>query len=325
MNPQHTHTLHVTADQENTRLDKFLTAALPDLTRNRIQGLIKDGHVSLQSGKITDCSHRVKYDDTYTVIIPPAADSEIVANRLPLDIVFEDDDMLVINKQAGMTVHPGAGNHRDTLVNALLAHCGNTLSGIGGVSRPGIVHRLDKDTSGLMVVAKNDKAHLALSKQISERTLKRVYYAITWGVPEPMNGTITANIARSPKNRKKMAIMRIGGRHATTHYTVKEIFREGLASLVECRLETGRTHQIRVHMAHTGHSLVGDPLYGSNTRKGLHLVNAGLRATLKDFLRQALHSHYISFTHPASGHFMEFEAPLPEDFMELLNTLRNNN
>lgn len=319
----YTHTIYVTEAQCNKRLDKVMADALPDITRTRIQALIKEGNVTLASEKVTDCSRKVKTDECYTLVMPPPEPSELVAAEVPLDIYFEDEHLLVINKPAGMTVHPGAGNYNDTLVNALLAHCGGSLSGIGGVSRPGIVHRLDKDTSGLMVVAKHDQAHVDLSDQIATRALKRYYYAVVWGIPVPKHGTIQANIGRSVRNRKKMAVFRAGGKHAVTHYTVKEMFLQHLASLVECRLETGRTHQIRVHMAHIGHSLIGDPSYGSNNRKSLHLVEPGLRGFLKAFPRQALHSHSIGFTHPFTQKFMEFSAPLPEDMQILLSQLRH--
>ncbi len=295
---------------------------MQDVTRSRIQQLVKTDCITLNRKTITDCSHRVKHGDEIEVTLPPPEPSELMAKPLPLDILFEDDAMLVINKQAGMTVHPGAGNHQDTLVNALLSHCEGNLSGIGGVSRPGIVHRLDKETSGLMVVAKTDKAHQSLSHQISKRILKRVYYAIVWGVPVPRQGKIEANIARSTKNRKKMAIFKTGGREAITHYEVIESLHDGIASLVECRLETGRTHQIRVHMTHKGHSLLGDPSYGSANTKTLRSLEPDVRECITNFTRQALHSHHIGFFHPVTEEWMEFDAPMPEDMRGLYEGLK---
>lgn len=316
-----THTLTVPPSSSPLRLDKFLALAMPELSRSRIQAFIKDGHVRHAGRSITDSSHRVKQDETYELTIPPAVPTEISAKTLPLDIYYEDEHLLVINKAAGMTVHPGAGNADDTMVNALLAYCGDTLSGVGGVQRPGIVHRLDKDTSGLLVVAKTDQAHQALSAQIASRDLKRIYLAVVWGVIVPPSGTIHANIGRSVRNRKKMAIMRTSGKPATTHYTTQGTFAHQLASLIECRLETGRTHQIRVHMTHKGHSLIGDKTYGGSKKLPQSLA-AETSAYLKQFPRQALHSHRIAFAHPVSGEWLEFTSPLPEDMEALLGVLR---
>lgn len=316
-----TYIFTVSQGNAQLRLDKFLSLVLPDISRSRIQALIKEGHVSLYGRSITDSAHRVKLDDIYQLTVPPAAATEITAKALPLDIYYEDEYLLVINKEAGMTVHPGAGNPDDTMVNALLAHCGDKLSGVGGVQRPGIVHRLDKDTSGLLVVAKTDKAHQDLSAQIADRNLKRIYLAVAWGVMSPLSGTIHANIGRSIRNRKKMAVMRTGGKSATTHYTTKEIFANQLASLVECRLETGRTHQIRVHLTHTGHSLIGDQTYGSNKKLPNYLMSE-IANYLRHFPRQALHSHSIAFTHPIHGEWLEFTSPLPEDMAKLVEVLR---
>lgn len=316
-----THTLIVSQEHNQLRLDKFLATLLPDISRSRIQALIKDGNVHLGSGSITDASYRVKQDETYLLHIPPAAPTTITAQTIPLDIYYEDEHLLVINKAAGMTVHPGAGNPDDTMVNALLAHCGENLSGVGGVQRPGIVHRLDKDTSGLLVVAKTDKAHQSLSAQIADRSLKRIYLAVVWGVIAPSSGKIAANIGRNIRNRKKMAAMRTGGKTAVTHYQTKEIFANQLASLVECRLETGRTHQIRVHMTHKGHGLIGDQSYGSN-RKIPQSVEKEAAHFLHHFPRQALHSHHIAFTHPVSGEWLEFTSPPPEDMQKLLAVLK---
>ena len=312
----------VLAEHANLRLDKFIALNIPDITRTRVQNLIKEGHVSLLKAIISNCSYRVKPDETYTIEIPEATPSHMSATSMPLDIAFEDEHMLVINKQSGMTVHPGAGNHNDTMVNALLAYCGDNLSGIGGVSRPGIVHRLDKDTSGLMVVAKTDKAHQSLSNQIADRTLKRRYYAIAWGAVTPKAGIITTQVTRSPRNRKKMAVCRMGGKKAITHYQTKEIFGSAMASLVECRLETGRTHQIRLHMTHTGHGLIGDQTYGSTHRACLRQLEGEAHDFVGHFPRQALHSHSIAFCHPETEEIMAFDSPLPEDMAKLLEFLR---
>ncbi|MBU6475707.1 MAG: RluA family pseudouridine synthase, partial [Alphaproteobacteria bacterium] len=261
--------------------------------------------------------------EVFSVVIPPAVEPKPQAQDISLDIVYEDDDLLVINKAADMVVHPAAGNHDGTLVNALLAYCGDTLSGIGGVKRPGIVHRLDKETSGLMVVAKNDAAHQGLSKQLAARTLKRTYQAIVWGDVSPPAGRIETQIGRSKTNRKKMAVLASGGKTAVTDYKKLESF--GLtASLVECRLQTGRTHQIRVHMAHIKHWLVGDPVYGrSSAQKFLRLNKAdpALSAALLDFPRQALHAAALEFVHPISETRVHLECALPEDMQGLLRVL----
>jgi 23S rRNA pseudouridine1911/1915/1917 synthase len=244
-----------------------------------------------------------------TVDVPPAAPALPVPQTIPLDIVYEDEFLLVIDKPAGLVVHPGAGNEDGTLVNALLAHCGEQLSGIGGVRRPGIVHRLDKDTSGLMVAAKTDAAHRGLSAQLSDRSLSRTYRAIVWGKPVPPAGRIDAPIGRSPNNRRKMAVLRNGGRDAVTLYsTVTQVGAK--ASLIECKLMTGRTHQIRVHMAHLGHPLVGDPLYGRARGDG---------SALARFPRQALHATAIAFVHPIDGREMSFTSTPPADFRALLD------
>ena len=317
-------TVHtITAESAESRLDKFLTRHLPQLSRSRIQALIADGHVSCNDAPALDGARKVKPGQTYRVTIPEIAPSHIVAQDIPLTIIYEDYDLLVINKPPGLTVHPAPGHPDKTLVNALLSHCGASLSGIGGVARPGIVHRLDKDTSGLLVAAKNDHAHAKLSSQLADRSLKRVYLALAWGVPKQKQGTITGNIGRSPRNRKKMAVLKTGGREAVTHYRVVSdewlvasknasplaTRHSPLVSLIECRLETGRTHQIRVHLAHIGHPLVGDPVYGG-------------RKKIEGFTRQALHAKEIGFIHPRTGKKMHFECELPEDMKALLATLR---
>jgi 23S rRNA pseudouridine1911/1915/1917 synthase len=308
--------LEVGANSSNIRLDKFLTNNLSDLSRTRIKFLIENGYVLKDSTQIKECATKVKLGDRYKIAIPPVEPSEMRPTHMPLNIIYEDDDMLVINKPAGLTVHPGAGNFQDTLANALLAHCGDSLSGIGGVARPGIVHRLDKDTSGLLVVAKNDIAHHSLAAQIKDRSFKRIYTAIVWGMPMPVKGTITGNIARSSVNRKKMTIVKTGGKEAVTHYSVIESFGDNIASKVECKLETGRTHQIRVHFSSKGHSLLGDQTYGNPRKKILKLL-----PELENFKRQALHSKQIHFLHPVTKKEMFFDSDLPEDLEELLNIL----
>lgn len=307
---------------KGTRLDKFLTLHMPDLSRSYIQNLIENSHVTKNCETITDCSYRVKPDDCICITVPETEPSHMTAADIPLNVVFEDDDFLVIDKPVGMTVHPGAGNHTDTMANALLAHCPESLSGIGGVSRPGIVHRLDKDTSGLILVAKHDLAHKNLSTQISKRTAKRRYLALCWGVPIPHNGTITTLIDRNPKNRIKMAVVKKGGKEAITHYSVKEIFGNGVASLVECRLETGRTHQIRVHLTHTGHPLIGDQTYGSS-KKILHTLSESKQLIIKNFMRQALHSYHLGVEHPITGNYMEFRSEIPDDMQKVIDVLRD--
>lgn len=308
------------------RLDKFLVAKLaelkPEISRSRIKSFIESGLVFDQKRNlvINDCAYKIKGSEDFIVTIPQAQTSQILAKNIFFEIAFEDEHMLVINKPAGLTTHPGNGNQQDTLVNALLFHCKNSLSGINGILRPGIVHRLDKDTSGLMVVAKNDLAHQELAKQIANRTLKRNYLALCFGVPKPMSGVIDKNIGRSKINRLKMLVMKIGGRKAITHYQVKEIFHNGAFSLVECKLETGRTHQIRVHLSAIGHSVIGDAVYG-NRRKSLSDVDDETKNLVNNFPRQALHSYKISFLHPFSKEEMEFEVGLPEDIEHLKNNL----
>jgi len=298
-------TVTVEPSDAGQRLDKYLAAHL-DFSRSRIGQLIAQGRVTAGGATITEADHKVKPGAIYTVSVPDAVPLDLKASDVKLEIVFEDAHLLVIDKPAGMTVHPGPGHADDTLVNALLAHCGDSLSGIGGVARPGIVHRIDKDTSGLLVVAKNDAAHQSLSAQLAARTLKRQYLAVVKGVPKPPAGKVDAPIGRSAKNRKKMAVIK-GGRAAVTHYKTEDIFAN--AALLRCSLETGRTHQIRVHMAHLGHPIVGDAVYG---RKGKEY----------NFPRQALHATALTLVHPVTGKVMEFHSELPEDMRELVEGLR---
>jgi 23S rRNA pseudouridine1911/1915/1917 synthase len=316
-----------TLEDAGARLDKFLSAKLPDLSRSRLQALISQGCVTSNDTIINDSNSKVKAGQSYTVTIPEIVPSHLIAQDIALDIVFEDDDMLVLNKPAGLTVHPAPGHPDMTLVNALLAHCGETLSGIGGVARPGIVHRIDKDTSGLLVVAKNDIAHLYLSAQLADHSLQRTYHALVWGAPKTARGTITGNIGRSTANRQKMAVVKSGGKPAVSHYHVRESFHCGLksplVSLVECKLETGRTHQIRVHFTHIGNPLVGDQTYGQTTTSRLQgrTPPASVRDALLKFQRQALHAKELVLIHPTTGKEMRFECSLPDDIRHLIEAL----
>ncbi|NTU76346.1 MAG: RluA family pseudouridine synthase [Alphaproteobacteria bacterium] len=317
-------TLSVAPAQAGLRLDKALVDAQTEdrgLSRARLQHLIKTGQVTLKGLSIKDPNMKVKEGDVYQIVLPPPEPATPEAQALPLSIVYEDDDLLLVDKPAGLVVHPAAGNRDHTLVNALLAHCGDSLSGIGGVARPGIVHRLDKDTSGLMVVAKNDAAHQALTRQFSDRSLSRVYQALVWGTPSPLTGDIEGAIGRHPRARQKMAVVTRGGKEALTHYRVVEFFGT-LACLVECKLATGRTHQIRVHMAHIRHPVVGDPLYGK--RVGGLGGKGGLVAKLGAFHRQALHAAEIQFKHPRTGKLLHFKTKLPKDMAALLKEARRN-
>ena len=296
------------AERDGERLDVFLARMAiqgDPLSRSRIQKLISDGNVTVD-GKPAKASLRLAAGAAVAVELPEPEATDIAPENIPLDILYEDEDVIVVNKARGMVVHPAAGVSSGTLVNALLAHC-KDLSGINGALRPGIVHRLDKDTSGVMIAAKNDAAHRSLAEQIQEKTAKRVYWAILTGnIPEE-EGVIHGAIGRNPKDRQKMAVVRENGKDATTNFRVLERF--GTYTLVECRLMTGRTHQIRVHMAYIGHPVVGDPKYGA---KKCPFAITG----------QALHSKTLSFIHPRTGERMEFEAPLPEDMENILSTLR---
>jgi len=303
---------HLTAGPEDAgeRLDRMLALRLGEGSRSQAKRLILAGHILRDGATITDPSARVKSGQVFTIAIPEPEPDHPEPQAIPLDIRFEDEHLLVLDKPAGMVVHPAPGNLDRTLVNALLAHCGESLAGIGGVRRPGIVHRLDKDTSGLMVVAKTDLAHQGLSADFAVHALLRAYRAFVWGVPTPKSGEIHGNIGRDPANRKKMTVVPRGGKEAITGYEVLKSF--GIhAALVECRLRTGRTHQIRVHMSNNGYPLIGDPCYGgrSGRRRRLSLPIA--------FERQALHSHRLGFKHPSSGDWLEFVSDLPSDMEEL--------
>ena len=297
------------------RLDKIIVDNVDDISRSRVQALILDNMIEVNDVTVNSRSAKIKVGDKVCIEIPPVKSAHPVAQNIKLDIVFEDEQLLVINKQAGLVVHPGSGNHDGTLVNALLYHCSGSLSGIGGVARPGIVHRLDKDTSGLMIAAKTDKAHQHLSSQLSSRTLKRQYVAIVFGKPLLKIGTVDQPIARDTKNRLKMSV-KPNGKTAKTHWKVD--FSNSAVSIVTCRLDSGRTHQIRVHMEYMKHPIIGDPLYGVNPNalvsklKKLEINTA----PLLNIKRQALHSKSISFVHPESGKEMHFEAQPPEDIKQ---------
>lgn len=370
-----TYTVTVDDDAAGQRLDKFLAAQLPDISRARLQGLIEEGAVmrlpssggGWEGGRQTvqpsnklvpasaplltspqrlltspqrgeefprlNASYKIKPGETFTLAIPEVKTLDLTpATNITLDIIYEDDDILILNKPAGMTVHPAAGTRGDTLVHALLAHCGSSLSGIGGVARPGIVHRIDKDTSGLLAVAKNDAAHQALSAQLKDHSLARTYIAYAWTAPTPRTGTIEAPMARNPRDRKQMAVVE-GGKHAVTHYETLEAYHipgnlTPMASKIRCQLETGRTHQIRVHLNHIKCPLIGDPVYGLSTSTRLaRMKSAGYRlsdesaALIQQLTRQALHAEALVLTHPRTGEEMTFTCPPPEDLMALESTL----
>lgn len=314
------HEVAAGADQAGTRLDRLIAAGAADLSRSRAKALIEAGHVTRGGATISDPSYRVKPGQTFIIVVPPVAVTELKAEAIALDIAYEDSDLIIINKPAGMVVHPSPGHAEATLVNALMAHCGAALSGIGGELRPGIVHRLDKDTSGLMVVAKNDTTHRALSEALAARDVERTYHALVWGLPSPPQGEIEGAIGRHPTNRKKMAIVARGGRPALTRYRVLREF-GAAASLVECRLATGRTHQIRVHLAAIGHPVMGDPTYGGVTAVRSAPLGPAAAQTLKDLGRQALHAVRLQFRHPRTGKTIRCEVDLPNDIKALLKLL----
>jgi len=296
------------------RLDRALAAAVPTLSRERMKALIKSGAVVSGGTEIRDPALKVQGEEALRIAVPEPRPAHNEPQNIPLNIVFEDDHLLVVDKPAGLVVHPAAGNFDRTLVNALLHHCTGKLSGIGGVARPGIVHRIDKDTSGLLVVAKTDVAHEGLAKQFAAHSIGRRYLAIVNGVPKASHGTVDAALARSSANRKKIAIVESGrGKRAITHWKRLEILED--AALVECRLETGRTHQVRVHMASIGHPLVGDPVYGRSGRTHGKILKE------LQFQRQALHAAALEFVHPATKRRLSFSSPMPPDMQELFNAL----
>jgi 23S rRNA pseudouridine1911/1915/1917 synthase len=319
----------VAGDAAARRLDAWLAGQLPDLGRNRAKQLILEGHVAIGGRTIVEAKRPVKPGEIVVVDVPPPVAAEPEAEAIPLDVVYEDDALIVIDKPAGLVVHPAAGNRSGTLVNALIAHCGASLSGIGGVARPGIVHRLDKDTTGLLVVAKTDRAHKALAAQFADhgRTgpLERGYMALTWGSLPRASGTIEAPLGRSTKNREKIEVKRAGGREAITHYRVVEAYgpkNKPVAALVECQLETGRTHQIRVHLASIGHPVVGDRAYGAGFATKATLLPEPARSLATGLRRQALHAYLLAFEHPETGDEMRFESRLPDDIGALVTALK---
>ena len=294
--------------ENGERIDKYLSNEMSGFSRSYIQKLMKDGHVYV-NGKAVKANYKLAYDDMITVEIPDLVEPDIVPENIPLDILYEDDDILIVNKPKGMVVHPAAGHYSGTLVNALMYHCGESLSGINGVMRPGIVHRIDMDTTGSLLVCKNDQAHQKLEEQLKVHSIKRVYHAIVCGNLKEDSGTIDAPIGRHPVDRKKMSINYQNGREAVTHYQVLERF--GDYTYISCRLETGRTHQIRVHMASIRHPLLGDNVYGPQ------------KCPFK-LQGQTLHAKILGITHPTTGEYMEFDAPLPEYFEDLLGRMRQN-
>ncbi len=318
------------AADKGERLDRFLARAVPDLSRTRLKALVLEGKVTVGGRVVEDPGRKLEADAHVVVTVPPPEPAEPAGEEIPLVVVYEDDQLLVIDKPAGLVVHPAAGHESGTLVNALIAHCGDSLSGIGGVKRPGIVHRLDKDTTGLLVVAKTDRAHKHLAAQFADHgrtgALERAYRAVVWGVPPRKHGTIDANLDRSTRHRDRMAVVpRDRGREAITHYETEGTF-PGLdgtpaASLVTCRLETGRTHQIRVHMAHLGHPLLGDATYGAGFRTKTSLLPEKARSAVEAFPRQALHAAVLGFEHPLTREELHFDSELPADMKDLLAAL----
>lgn len=310
----------VNKDFKGQRIDKFLSGCFPDVSRSQIQRLIALGNVVCDDVTIGDNSYKIKEGESFVMTLPEAVDAVPQAQEIPLEIVYQDEDLAVVNKAAGMVVHPAAGAPDKTMVNALLYWC-KDLSGIGGVKRPGIVHRIDKETSGLLVVAKNDNAHKFLCEQFAEHSIERTYYAFTFGTPNPLKGTIEGAIGRSPYDRKKMAVVGQNGKPAVTHYQVIENFRN-LAAMVKCNLETGRTHQIRVHLSKIGNHLIGDKVYVKAKKICDKTIGEETRGFINNFPRQALHAQSLGFIHPRSHQRMFFEAPLPQDLNKLLEILR---
>ncbi|MCR5873427.1 RluA family pseudouridine synthase [Phenylobacterium sp. J426] len=308
-------TVEVPEHAAGERIDKVLAGLLPELSRARLQALIAEGRVTFGDAPVPDGKLKARAG-AYTVEVPPPEPAEPQPEAIPLTVLYEDADLVVIDKPPGVAMHPAPGSETGTLVNALLHHCGDTLSGIGGVARPGIVHRIDKETSGVVVVAKTDAAHQGLSALFAAHDIERLYIALTRGAPHPLKGTIEGAIARSTNDRKKMAMVKTGGRHAITHYAVERTFgpqERPLAGRVACRLETGRTHQIRVHLASKGTPCLGDPVYGSGPPA--EVVRAAIREA--GLGRQALHAAVLGFRHPVTGETLRFESPLPEDMARL--------
>ena len=299
----------VSDEYEGLRIDKLLSELSPSFSRTYIKKLIDDKKVFC-NGKNVKASFCISENDYIKMEIPPAEIPEILPQDIPLDIIYEDEDVLVVNKPKDMVVHPAAGHYKDTLVNAVMYHCHDNLSGINGVLRPGIVHRIDKDTTGSVIICKNDNAHQKIAEQLKEHSINRVYHAICYGVIKEDEGTIETLIGRSTNDRKKMAVVTSGGKEAVTHFRVLKRFEEDNMTYIECRLETGRTHQIRVHMAHIGHPLLGDEVYAGNRKSRFKLTG------------QCLHAKTLGFIHPTTKEYIETDAPLPEYFSHLLNVLK---
>lgn len=310
------HTVRFPKEAAGDRLDKVLARALTNISRTRIKSLILSGAVTTAGAKLTNPSEPVKPGQTVEVIVPPVIPAAPSGQAIELTVVYEDDRLIVIDKPAGLVVHPAPGNPDRTLVNALIAHCGDSLSGIGGEARPGIVHRLDKDTSGLLVAAKDDVAHRHLATQFANHSLDRAYQALVWGMPIPSKGSISGNIGRHPRNRKKMAVVTRGGKRAITHFECLRSLGPAISHL-KCRLETGRTHQIRVHLSSRGCPVVGDPLYGGGIQTRRSGASTELTSLVGGLGRQALHACVLGFSHPESGRQLHFESPLPDKLQEL--------
>jgi 23S rRNA pseudouridine1911/1915/1917 synthase len=320
-------TVTIAAEEDGQRLDRVLAARIPALSRSRLKALILDGQVAIEARTIRDPASQVNSGDTVTVTLPAPEQAKPAGEPIPLTVVYEDDALIVIDKPKGIVVHPAAGHAKGTLVNALIAHCGDSLSGIGGIKRPGIVHRLDKDTTGLMVVAKTDKAHKALSAQFADKTdsgLQRGYLTIVWGAPSRPKGTIDAPLDRHPQARDKRAV-REGGRTAVTHWQVLERFAgsdgKPVASLLACTLDTGRTHQIRVHLAHIGHPILGDETYAPGFKTKVSRLGPQARVAVGDLGGQALHAYLLAIKHPETGENLAFRSELPGDMRRLRDAL----
>jgi len=318
--------IEITTEEAHTgqRLDKLLSAHCGTLSRSRVQKLIANNHLTIDGRIVTDCSYQVKPYEQLSLALDVQIEREYAApagKNIPLNIFYEDEHLLVINKDAGLTVHPGAGTHDDTMVNGLIFHFGDKLSQMGGIDRPGIVHRLDRDTTGLMIIAKNDICHAKLSSMMQERLINREYVALVYGVPYPLVGKIETHIARNPALRTAMRVVRDSGKWALTNYKVEELLAERTISKVICKLETGRTHQIRVHMLHKKNPVIGDPIYGRSMNHNLNALSDLQRAAVREFSRQALHAQNLSFIHPITEEEMDFHAPMPEDMMNLYNIL----
>ena len=323
---KNTFNITVPLDYNGYRIDKFLQSKIKDLSRTRLQALIQEGQVKLNNISIINSSKKIKEEDIIIVNFPPPKETLIKPNKIPLDILYDDKDIIVINKSPGVVVHPGAGNYENTIVNGLLFKYKKNLSSVGGKLRPGIVHRIDKDTSGVIVIAKNDLAHINLSEQFSAHTIKRVYEALVWGVLKPQNGKINVKISRSIKNRQLMAVRKEKGKISITNYKTIKIFQNTnlpKISLINCQLETGRTHQIRVHMNFKGNSILGDKSYGK-TKKKFKKIDPEIHDKINNFDRQALHAKILGFVHPTTKKEISFEAKRPKDFDNLIKNLKKS-